>query len=214
MSLICPKCEMEVEFDDDGMPEKRRPVRCGSCGESWFTGGKTDLYALSFAKPSVIDPEVARILKEEAALEMAARSVESEEQSISHMDDATKKEIEAKKKGPAQVGQDGYVSLNWRQKSVILLIGLLCALTALYLYAPNVAQTFPSLTDWVFSYVFLVNDGRQALSEILQSWDEFLIRLDIAGNAASAANWIVGTVQEIIDFGLGLVGSEEADGKG
>jgi hypothetical protein len=59
-----------------------------------------------------------------------------------------------------------------------------------------------------------VNDGRQALSEILQSWDEFLIRLDIAGNAASAANWIVGTVQEIIDFGLGLAGSEEAGDKG
>ena len=36
MSLICPNCETEVEFDDDGMPEKRRPVRCGSCGESWF----------------------------------------------------------------------------------------------------------------------------------------------------------------------------------
>ena len=26
MSLICPNCETEVEFDDDGMPEKRRPV--------------------------------------------------------------------------------------------------------------------------------------------------------------------------------------------
>ena len=54
-------------------PEKRRPVRCSSCGESWFTGGKTDLYALSFSKPAEIDPEVARILKEEAEREMAAR---------------------------------------------------------------------------------------------------------------------------------------------
>ena len=30
MQLICPKCEMQVEIEDDGMPEKRRPVRCTS----------------------------------------------------------------------------------------------------------------------------------------------------------------------------------------
>ena len=76
MQLICPKCEIKVEIEDEGMPEKRRPVRCSSCGESWFTGGNTDLYALSFNKPSQADPGVARIQKEEAVREMAARKPE------------------------------------------------------------------------------------------------------------------------------------------
>ena len=103
---------------------------------------------------------------------------------------------------------------NWRQRGLVFLSGILCAFTALYVYAPNVAKAFPSQADWVFSYVFLVNDGRQALSEILQSWDQFLVSLDIAGNAASAKNWVVGTVQKMIDFGLGLIGNQEAVDKG
>ena len=108
-----------------------------------------------------------------------------------------------------RVRQDGYVSLTWRQRGLVLLSGLLCALTALYVYAPNVAKTFPSMADWIFSYVFLVNDGRQVLSEIIQSWDQFLVSLDIAGTAASAKDWFVGTVQAIIEFGLGLVGARK-----
>jgi hypothetical protein len=187
VQLICPKCEMTVENDDDGAPEKRRPVRCGSCGESWFTGGKTDLYALSFSKPTKIDPEVAR------------QSTETKDQTTA--------------KVSTGLDQDSYASLTWRQRGLVLLLGLLCALTALYVYAPNVAKTFPSMADWIFSYVFLVNDGRQVLSETLQSWDDFLISLNIAGNAVSAKDWFVGTVQAIIDFGFSLVGSPEPSAK-
>ena len=214
MQLICPKCEMTVENDDDGAPEKRRPVRCGSCGESWFTGGKTDLYALSFSKPAEIDPEVARILKEEAEREMTARKVDSEKSLTEELDYSTKKEGQANLKVAPPSGHDGYVSLTWRQRGFIVVLCLFASFTALYLYAPNVVKAFPSLTDWVFSYVFLVNDVRQVLSEAIQSWDGFLIRLDIAGNAASAKNWFVGTVQAIVEFGLSLVGSQEADAKG
>ena len=214
MKLICPKCETEIEVEDNGMPEKRRPVRCTSCGESWFSGGKTDLYALSFSKPAEINPEVARILKEEAEREMAARKVDSERQLTEKLGAATEKEDQANQELTVQVQKDGYVSLNWRQRGLVFLISILCAFIALYLYAPNVAKSFPSQADWVFSYVFLINDGRQALSEILQSWDQFLVSLDIAGNAASAKNWVVGTVQKMIDFGLGLIGNQEAVDKG
>ena len=207
MSLICPKCEMTVENNDDGAPEKRRPVRCGSCGESWFTGGKTDLYSLSFSKPTEIDPQVARILKEEAEREMAAREVDSEKQLATELGHS----IEEDQATTKVSNKDEHVSLTWRQRGLVLLFGLLCTLTALYVYAPNVAKTFPSMADWIFSYVFLVNDGRQVLSEIIQSWDQFLVSLDIAGTAVSAKDWIVGTVREIIEFGLSLVGSQEAN---
>ena len=209
MSLICPKCEMTVENNDDGAPEKRRPVRCGSCGESWFTGGKTDLYSLSFSKPTEIDPQVARILKEEAEREMAAREVDSEKQLATELGHS----IEEDQATTKVSNKDEHVSLTWRQRGLVLLFGLLCTLTALYVYAPNVAKTFPSMADWIFSYVFLVNDGRQVLSETLQSWDDFLISLNIAGNAVSAKDWFVGTVQAIIDFGFSLVGSPEPSAK-
>ena len=207
MSLICPKCEMTVENNDDGAPEKRRPVRCGSCGESWFTGGKTDLYSLSFSKPTEIDPQVARILKEEAEREMAAREVDSEKQLATELGHS----IEGDQATTKVSDKDEHVSLTWRQRGLVLLFGLLCTLTALYVYSPNVAKTFPSMADWIFSYVFLVNDGRQVLSEIIQSWDQFLVSLDIAGTAVSAKDWIVGTVREIIEFGLSLVGSQETN---
>ena len=213
MQLICPKCEMTVENDDDGAPEKRRPVRCGSCGESWFTGGKTDLYSLSFSKPAEIDPEVARILKEEAEREVAARKLDSEGKLAKELGQSTETMDQAIINESTELDQDSYASLTWRQRGLVLLLGLLCALTALYVYAPNVAKTFPSMADWIFSYVFLVNDGRQVLSETLQSWDDFLISLNIAGNAVSAKDWFVGTVQAIIDFGFSLVGSPESSAK-
>ena len=211
MQLICPKCEMTVENDDDGAPEKRRPVRCGSCGESWFTGGKTDLYALSFSKGAEIDPKVARILKEEAEREMAAREIDSERELTKKLGHSTETKDQVITKASTQSDQDGHVSLTWSKRVLFLLFGLLCALTALYIYAPNAAKMFPSVADWIFSYVFLVNDGRQLLYEIMQSWDQFLVSLDIAGTAANAKDWVVGTVQAIIEFGLSLVGGQETN---
>ena len=211
MQLICPKCEMAVEINDGGAPEKRRPVRCGSCGESWFTGGKTDLYALSFSKGAEIDPKVARILKEEAEREMAAREIDSERELTKKLGHSTETKDQVITKASTQSDQDGHVSLTWSKRVLFLLFGLLCALTALYIYAPNAAKMFPSVADWIFSYVFLVNDGRQLLYEIMQSWDQFLVSLDIAGTAANAKDWVVGTVQAIIEFGLSLVGGQETN---
>ncbi len=38
--------------------------------------------------------------------------------------------------------------------------------------------------------------------KLLQSWDQFLVGLDIVGTVANAKDWVVGTVQAIIEFGL------------
>ena len=213
MQLICPKCELEVELDEDGMPEKRRPVRCTNCGESWFTGGKTDLYALSFANPSEIDPNVARILKEEAEREMAARKTEEEERLSTLMDSATTKEDGGSTRQPATTAE-AYESLSWRQWSFVLILCLVGSLTALYVFAPNLVVTFPGLTDWIFSYIFLVNDIRQALHETAQTSKQLFISLDIGGTASSVKDWVLGTVQAIVEFGLSLLGSQSPDTKG
>ena len=213
MQLVCPKCEILVEIEDDGMPEKRRPVRCSSCGESWFAGGNTDLYALSFNKPSPIDPEVARILKEEAEREMAARKVEVDEKlsTLQSGSGPEQKKLPENQSNQSQLTYDGYERLSCRQWSFVLFLFLVGGLVALYVFAPNIVETYPSSADWIFLYVFLVNDVRQLVYEASQSSGQYLNSLDIVGKSASAREWLLSAVQAIIDFAVGLAGSQEAN---
>lgn len=210
MKLICPKCETEIEVEDDGMPEKRRPVRCTSCGESWFAGGKTDLYALSFAKQNKIDPEVVRILKEEAALEISARKADEAERLAAKTTGGNKKENQVSETISKQISPDGYVSLTSRQRGFVLLLGLLAGLTALYVFAPNVVKRFPNSSDFVFSYVFFINDIRQSISEFIQTSQKFLVSLDITGTVTKIKEWLQNSLQTITEFGLGLFRTQEA----
>ena len=210
MKLICPKCETEIEVKDDGMPEKRRPVRCTSCGESWFAGGKTDLYALSFAKQNKIDPEVVRILKEEAALEISARKADEAERLAAKTTGGNKKENQVSETISKQISPDGYVSLTSRQRGFVLLLGLLAGLTALYVFAPHVVRRLPNSSDFVFSYVFFINDIRQSISEFIQTSQKFLVSLDITGTVTKMKEWLQNSLQTITEFGLGLFGTQEA----
>ena len=199
MQLICPKCENLVEIEDGDGPEKRRPVRCGNCSESWFTGGKTDLYALSFAKPSKVDPEVARILQEEVEWEMAARKAEDDKQ-ISAGSTIGKNQVSTDLEAEDVQGRDDYVALNWRQRSILLFICLLAGLSGLFVFAPNIVMTFPELADWVSSYVFWVNDMRQSLDENLRRVETFVIDLDIGGKFNRSTAWLTASIQYIINF--------------
>ena len=212
MQLICPKCEMQVEIEDDGMPEKRRPVRCTSCGESWFTGGSTDLYALSFTKPSQIDPEVARILTEEAEREMAARKAEIDGQLSTAENGSSTKQNEQQENESHQptLSYDGYERLNWRQWSFVLCLCLIGGCVALYVFAPNIVEAYPNSADWVFSYVFLVNDVRQSVYDGIQNLEQVVISWDIASKVATAKAWLMESIQAAIDFAVGLVESQEA----
>ena len=212
MQLICPKCEMLVEIEDDGIPEKRRPVRCTSCGESWFTGGNTDLYALSFSKPSPMDPEVARILTEEAEREMAARNAEVDERLSTPENDPKKEQNELQENQSSQpkLSFDEYERLSLRQWSFVLGLCLIGGCVALYVLAPEIVEAYPNSADWVFSYVFLVNDVRQSLYDAIQSLEQFVISWDIAGKVATARAWLMESIQVVVDFALSLVGSQEA----
>ena len=213
MQLICPKCETLVEIEDGDEPEKRRPVRCGNCSESWFTGGKTDLYALSFAKPSKVDPEVVRILQEEAEWEMAARKADDDKQ-ISAGSTTEKSQTSADLEEEDVQERDDYVALNWRQRSILLFICLLAGLIGLFVFAPNIVMTFPELADWVFSYVFWVNDMRQSLDENIQRVETFVINLDLAGKFNRSSAWLMESIQYIIgffrDFSTSLTADQES----
>ena len=193
MQLICPKCEASVDVEDEGEPDKRRPVRCPSCNESWFTGGKTDLYALSFAKPSEIEPEVARILQEEAAQEMLARKLENEA-ALQKSADPTKEMSPQGDPEPVtsddMAKDDGYVPLNKRQHIILFLLAVPAGLTGLFIFAPQIVERFPESADWVFSYVFWVNDMRAVLSGLMVSSQDFITSLDLGGILRSAQAWL------------------------
>ena len=207
MQINCPNCDTLVEFDDGGMPEKRRPIRCPNCNESWFTGGKTDLYALSFNKPSEINPEVARILQEEAQREMAARKEETEEQATPPADGPDKRINQ--KSGPIPKNlepiEDDYVPLSWKQRALVVFLCLLAILAGVYIFAPKIISTFPNLTDWVSSYVFWINDMQDQMRGIIEKSKMFYINLNLGGLLDSLLGSVIIIIQSIIDFVKDLI---------
>lgn len=94
MRLTCPKCGAQYEVPETAIPEAGRDVQCSACGETWVQHhpGATPAAAEdSEAEPDAarephptpepaqrrLDPEVADILRTEAARERAKRAAES-----------------------------------------------------------------------------------------------------------------------------------------
>ena len=203
MQLICPKCEAVVDVEDDGEPDKRRPVRCSSCNESWFTGAKTDLYALSFAKPSKIDPEVVRILKEEAAREISARQRETT--AAEEIETGASTEVETEPKGTSSpkasvTSTEDYVPVSRRQWIILAAFCIIFIFTGLYAFAPEIVKVVPSSTKWVFSYVFWVNDMRELLLVVMDHLEAFITSLNLGGIVASIVDWLINSGQAVKDF--------------
>lgn len=193
MQLICPKCEAIVDADDSGGPNKRRPVRCSSCNESWFTGGKTDLYSLSLRKPSEIDPEIARILQEEAAQEMSARKLENEVASQTSKDALKKTQTQSgstSHTSESVSSETGYTPLNKRQRVILFVMAVLAGLTGLFIFAPEIVERFPAATDWVFSYVLWVNDMGALLNGLIKSSHGLIVSLELGGIFRNVQTWL------------------------
>ena len=55
--------------------------------------------------------------------------------------------------------------LNSRQRGILTVLTLLGALTALYVFAPEITEAFPNYTDWVNSYIFWIDNMRQMLQD-------------------------------------------------
>ncbi len=207
MRINCPNCDTLVEFDDGGLPEKRRPVRCPNCNESWFTGGKTDLYALSFNKPSEIDPEVARILQEEAQREMAARKEEEEDWTTPPADRPDSKTNHNSAPTPKNLEpiEDDYVPLSWKQRALVVFLCLIAILAGTYIFAPKIISAFPNLADWITSYIFWINDMLNKVSGIIENAKMFYINLNLGGLLDSLLGSVIIIIQSIIDFVKDLI---------
>ena len=64
---------------------------------------------------------------------------------------------------PQLAPEDDVPPLNNRQRGILTALTLLGALTALYVFAPEITEAFPNYTDWVNSYIFWIDDIRQGL---------------------------------------------------
>ena len=86
MRLSCPTCGATYEVEDRLIPAIGRDVQCSACGQVWFHRPEPAAPPRAAAEaPAPLapertrrkpDPEVMRILREEAAREAAARRVE------------------------------------------------------------------------------------------------------------------------------------------
>ena len=91
MRLNCPNCEAQYEVPDDVIPPEGRDVQCAACGNTWFQpdprasdAGAEDMPdAAEDAEEAVpdtragrreLDPDVASVLREEAAREQRVRA--------------------------------------------------------------------------------------------------------------------------------------------
>lgn len=95
MRLNCPNCEAQYEVPDDVIPPEGRDVQCAACGDTWFqpNPGALDADANDAPAPAEgaedtgadtaadtragrreLDPDVASVLREEAAREKRARA--------------------------------------------------------------------------------------------------------------------------------------------
>ncbi len=98
MRLTCPNCGAQYEVDDKVIPDEGRDVQCSNCGNTWFQRSAShagtleeDLETETLVtkpaeyeaaesperEPRGLDPDVAEVLREEAAREAAARRAES-----------------------------------------------------------------------------------------------------------------------------------------
>ena len=72
---------------------------------------------------------------------------------------------------PQLAPEDDVPPLNNRQRGILTALTLLGALTALYVFAPEITEAFPNYTDWVNFYIFWIDDIRQWLQN---SWHKIL----------------------------------------
>ncbi|MEI4233855.1 zinc-ribbon domain-containing protein [Roseovarius sp. D22-M7] len=89
MRLTCPNCGAQYEIPETAIPDDGREVQCSACGETWMQQ-HADAAMLAAQPPADkpapphpeparrrLDPEIADILRSEAARERAKRAAEA-----------------------------------------------------------------------------------------------------------------------------------------
>jgi len=192
--LLCPKCDAEYEIPDDVIPAEGRDVQCSGCQETWFVPADTPPRARTS-----IDPKVSSILQQEVQREMEARKAETRGANDTAPEPASAPRPQAdpapvtkqlppidrveisplirpaddapaltKPVMPSPAPEE-VAPLNSQQRGTVAAFLILGVLTAIYIFAPQLTETFPSQTDRLNAYVFWVDDLRQWLQQGLKA---------------------------------------------
>jgi predicted Zn finger-like uncharacterized protein len=192
--LLCPKCDAEYEIPNDVIPAEGRDVQCSACQETWFAQANIPVRA-----QTTMDPKVSSILQQEVQREMKAREAETRgAQETAPKQAPTTQElprpappyknlppIDTVKISPLVTQTDEtpaltkpvmpskapeeVAPLDSQQRGTVAAFLILSALTAIYIFAPQITENFPSQTDRINAYVFLIDDLRQWLQNGLQA---------------------------------------------
>ncbi|MEM9967739.1 MAG: zinc-ribbon domain-containing protein [Pseudomonadota bacterium] len=207
MRLNCPICEAIYEVPDDAIPPMGREVQCSNCEHRWFqiaaqTSGEParapgtrskDLSPQEAAEAAMetppptarsLDPELADVLREEAAREVAARendiknvrTPEAEEPETSEIaggepsstaDDSVKTEETLESKSTsivAPIEEQPADKKNNFAKGFMLAILIAGIAAALYVFTPDIIVWFPQLDPYLTAYLDWVGDVRSWLA--------------------------------------------------
>lgn len=221
MRLVCPNCDAQYEIDDGLIPENGRDVQCSNCGHTWFEGGNApENEPLSVdadwqdwqeepapeAEPAAapapdpepapqkpaLDPDVADILRQEAAHERAARAADAKIESqpdlglappepkrIDHTSGQPRRDllpdIETingslrSEDAPARPAPRPPRRRGGFWRGFLFVVGLVLLAVAIYALAPRIMEQTPDHVDvWLQSYVDWIDEMRLKLDLGLQ----------------------------------------------
>ncbi|WP_347852788.1 zinc-ribbon domain-containing protein [Planktomarina sp.] len=199
MRLLCPKCDAEYEIPDDVIPAEGRDVQCSGCQETWFVPANTPPPERTTIDPkvsSILQQEVQREMEARKAEKRMAHETEPEQApvtppieprpqpmaaptsknlppidtvKISSLVSATDDAAPLTKPVMPSKAPEEVAPLDSRQRGTVAALLILGVLTAIYIFAPQITENFPSQTDRINAYVFWVDDMRQWLQHGLQA---------------------------------------------
>jgi len=202
MRLTCPNCGAQYDVPDAAIPEAGREVQCSACGEAWaqHRPEAADTAAEQEAPPAAdpapapepparrrLDPEVADILRTEAARERARRAAESTGDVGTHAEPAPAASRQATLPDPGNLTSSLTASPGAATRDLLglsdttttapshsgFLAGfwvalIACALAAgVYLAAPDLVALVPEAEAPIERYVTAIDDARLRLDALV-----------------------------------------------
>lgn len=110
MRLTCPNCGAQYEVARDAVPAEGRDVQCSNCGVTWLAKPEAEpkpAPAAAAGPRSTITPEIAEILRAEAAREAAARRAGGAQHTKAPATEEVEEESEEEQAAAELFGEEG-----------------------------------------------------------------------------------------------------------
>ncbi|WP_209424249.1 zinc-ribbon domain-containing protein [Pararhodobacter sp. SW119] len=176
MRLGCPKCGARYEVPSAEIPDTGREVQCSACDHRWIHAAPPAVTATApdtAPRPRPTDPNVLKILREEAQREIAAREREAEDRTgaaASRTEPVAPRRALLPEIEEPQPDARVVIAPEEPERSGFL-IGFVIALVlaalaaAAYLWSAELAEAVPALAEPLAAYVEAVDSLRRALAD-------------------------------------------------